>query len=89
MNIVNILVLIVWNFQVRYIGNQKLTVREATLGDRDAVLRVSPKLHNDLDYLPALYERFLTCKYTKSYVAILEDNVVSGSSLCFIINQRR
>lgn len=59
-----------------------IVIRRATLDDKNDVLNINRNVEDGLDYLPFRYEKFLTCKNTKCYVAVQHEMLVSRT-FCF------
>ena len=58
-----------------------LTIREATLVDKDAVLDIHDNVYDGADYLPACYDYFMSCPNAKSYVGVVNGKI--GSILMY------
>ncbi|XP_052802981.1 histidine N-acetyltransferase-like [Mya arenaria] len=50
--------------------------RLSTPEDKDAVLSIHGNVYEGRDYLPAYYDKFMECAMTKSYVAVLDGEIV-------------
>lgn len=62
-----------------------VTIHEATIEDKEAVLSINDSLYDGLDYLPYFYETFVKSPYCKCYKAMVQETVVSlllSLSLC-------
>lgn len=49
------------------------TIREATLDDQEAVMRLNPQQFGGFDYFPALFNLYVTQRNSKSYVLVKRD----------------
>ena len=56
----------------------KVSIRRATLEDKDSVLGVRD-VYDGLDYLPHYYDKFIQCVHCKCYVAEIQNQIVSNS----------
>jgi len=56
----------------------KVSIRRATLEDKDSVLGVRD-VYDGLDYLPHYYDKFIQCTRCKCYVAEIQNKIVSNS----------
>lgn len=54
-----------------------VTIHEATIEDKEAVLSINDNVYDGLDYLPYFYEKFVKNPYCTCYKAIVEETVVS------------
>lgn len=63
-------------------AESSIVIRHATLDDKNDVLNINRNVEDGLDYLPFRYEKFLTCKNTKCYVAVRQEKLVSRT-FCF------
>ena len=54
-----------------------VTTREATLEDKTAVLTINDNVADGRDYLPALYDGYITSSNSHMFVLLYEGNIVS------------
>ena len=54
-----------------------ITIRKATLADREAVLAINDNVFDGRDYLPALYDSMINSPNTQMFVLLLKDKTVS------------
>lgn len=55
-----------------------ITIRHATLEDKDDVMRIHENVYEGSDYLPEYYDEFMACSNTTSYIAIINNKIVSS-----------
>ena len=51
----------------------RLTIREATMVDKDAV---QDNVYDGADYLPVCYDYVMSCPNAKSYVGVVNEKIV-------------
>ena len=54
----------------------ELSIRLATLSDKDDVIAINRNVYEGRDYLDAYYEDFIKCPLTTPYVAIIDNKIV-------------
>lgn len=77
------------HFFKRYDGNDsfsisamdKLVIRKATAGDREAVLKIHDHVYDGHDYLPAYYDHFLSSSDFIPFVMVYDGKIVSSSNV--------
>ena len=55
----------------------KITIRRATIEDKEVVLRINDNVYEGRDYLPSFYDHFLSSPAMLPVVMLYEDKIVS------------
>ena len=55
---------------------EKITIREATPEDKEAVLRIHDNVYEGRDYLPAYYDHFLSSPDMAAAVMLYDNQIV-------------
>ena len=55
-----------------------LEYRRATLEDYEGVMDINRNVYNGLDYLPDLYDRYISDPFRLAYVAVIDGKIVSN-----------
>ena len=65
---------------------ETVTIRQATANDKKEVLGLSDNVYACRDYLPALYDHFISSPYTTPFVLLLNETIVSIIRLTSLCN---
>ncbi|KAL4219854.1 Hairy/enhancer-of-split with YRPW motif protein 1 [Mactra antiquata] len=61
-----------------------ITIRQATLEDKEAILKIHDNVYGGLDYLPAVIDEFFENQNSTSYVAVLNDELVGFTNMFLV-----